>query len=51
MALSVFNLKSIASSASAKQATIVIKNLNHLSAFDLKSIASSGNGCVVFDFT
>lgn len=45
------DLKIIASSASDKQATIILKNLDGKTTLDLKNIASSGKGCVVFDFS
>lgn len=44
------DLKIICSNASAKQATVIIRNSSVLSSSDIKIMASNSKGCVIFDF-
>ena len=44
------DLKIICSNASAKQATVIIRNSSVLSSSDIKIMASNSKGCAIFDF-
>ncbi len=48
--ISASDLKIICSNASAKQATVIIRNSSELSSSDIKIMASNSKGCAIFDF-
>lgn len=51
MALTVTDLKEIASRAKGKGSHIFLNNVGRFTATDLKEIASRGEGTVIFDLT